>query len=85
MLALDDYEKSLCPNCGLPLAECHDPRAQFDFDAQASVCWVSAKRQIALAQWREDHASDPTDWSPSLTMRVTERAQQPAIPEPRGD
>lgn len=73
MLALADYEASLCPDCGLPMSECHNPQAQFRFDATARVCWVTAKQQQAVSQWREDHANDPTDWSGALTTHTIAR------------
>lgn len=55
MLALDDYEQSLCPLCGLPRDVCHDKTAELNLHGEASVCWASVHMQQSAEQWRKDH------------------------------
>lgn len=45
MLALDEYDASLCPLCGLPRTECQDPSAENRAEAGMPVrCHVSTAR-----------------------------------------
>ena len=41
MLALDDYEHSLCPRCGMPVSVCHDELTPTRYTAEAGVCQIS--------------------------------------------
>lgn len=53
MLALADYEESLCPGCGLPVDLCRAGENGLSHDAR--ICWGSAHRKIASKQWADDH------------------------------
>lgn len=53
MLALAEYEATLCPGCGLPDDICKS--GEMGLDHTARVCWGSAHRRIAEQQWRESH------------------------------
>lgn len=45
MLALDEYDASLCPLCGLPRSECQDPSAENRAEAGAPIrCHVTTAR-----------------------------------------
>ncbi|MBT1171267.1 hypothetical protein [Bifidobacterium sp. SO4] len=69
MLALADYEASLCPSCGLPKSECSTPDAEFRIHADAHICWTTAHQQQALRQWREEHAD--SQWADALVTTVS--------------
>lgn len=55
MLALDDYEHSLCPRCGMPVSVCHDELTPTRYTAEAGVCQISLMRDIAAEDWRKQH------------------------------
>lgn len=48
MIALEEYEDSLCPLCGLPVAYCHDPQRERDVGAVVERCFVTDARISAL-------------------------------------
>lgn len=73
MRALADYEASLCPECGLPLDECHDPMAPYRFAAEVSVCEVGAMRRAAVDQWTREHDAEQEIRKQSLTTSVRRR------------
>lgn len=69
MLALDDYERSLCPLCGLPRDVCHDAGAEFSIGSEATVCWATAHMSQAAEQWRKEHPDSPN--ANALTTSIT--------------
>lgn len=68
MLALDEYERSLCPSCGLPVTECSAPEAEFRIHADARVCWAAAHQLQAVDQWRQEHPD--SQWSDALVTGI---------------
>lgn len=68
MLALDDYESTLCPSCGMPIDQCSTPDAEFRIHADAHICWATAHQQAAARQWREEHPD--SQWSDALVTGV---------------
>jgi hypothetical protein len=48
MLALEKYEATLCPLCGLPIDYCHDPARERDVHAEVRRCFVTDARISAL-------------------------------------
>lgn len=73
MLALDDYEQSLCPECGMPMGECHDELAPTRWDAEAGVCQIGVLRRLTSDQWRRDHNGENPARLDSLTVTVKPR------------
>ena len=56
MRSLAEYERSLCPMCGLPRSICQDPKAELTLHAETSVCWATAHMQQAMKRWTEPTA-----------------------------
>ncbi len=57
MLALDDYEHSLCPQCGMPI----------------SVCQISLLQSVRLEEWKKDHANENELKQSALTVGIKPR------------
>lgn len=66
MLALDDYEHSLCPSCGMPLSVCGDMQGQYRIQGDARVCWGTAHRIQAAKNWREENPQ--SKWGDALVV-----------------
>lgn len=73
MLALDDYEHSLCPRCGMPVSVCHDELTPTRWSAQTGVCQIDLMQQIAVDQWRKDHSGESDVKMQSLTVGIKPR------------
>lgn len=73
MLALDDYESTLCPRCGLPASICHDPLTPTRMGAEVDVCQVALLREVAVEEWKKDHAHESDAKLAALTTGVTAR------------
>lgn len=73
MLALADYEKTLCPRCGLPRRICHDREAELRLHAEAEICWADAVQRKAADDLAKSGRSDgrPPYWQNSVTARLT--------------
>lgn len=76
MLALQAYEKRLCPLCGMDTNICHDQQTIEHLYRQAEVelCFTTYKRNQALAAYRDSGAPDPNAAgaiTTSLTPRTT--------------
>ncbi|RSX53937.1 terminase [Bifidobacterium goeldii] len=74
MLALDEYEHSLCPYCGMPSNECHDPLMPTHWQATIDVCQTQLMRNVAISQWKQDHPGED-DRAGALTTRLTPRIE----------
>ena len=72
MLALADYEASLCPGCGLPVDICE--HGEMTLSHEARVCWGSAHRKIAVDQWRTEHPE--SKWADCLLTSVSLKTEQ---------
>ena len=72
MLALDDYEHSLCPRCGMPVSVCHDELTPTRYTAEAGVCQISLMRDIAAEDWRKQHDGEAGIKTMSLTTAIKE-------------
>lgn len=70
MLALDDYEHSLCPRCGMPVSVCHDELTPTRYTAEAGVCQISLMRDIAAEDWRKQHDGEAGIKTMSLTTAI---------------
>lgn len=73
MLALDDYEHSLCPRCGMPVSVCHDELTPTRYTAEAGVCQISLMRDIAAEDWRKQHDGEAGIKTMSLTTAIKAR------------
>lgn len=70
MIALDEYEATLCPACGNPIAWCHDPARERDTDVELSRCIITDMRERVV----DAHTADPTVKRPgALTTRLTSK------------
>lgn len=69
MLALEKYEQTLCPLCGLPRDICHDPRGETAMHADAEICWTTVHRQMAVKKLRD--ADPKAIWNDALTTKLT--------------
>ena len=58
MRSLAEYERSLCPLCGLPRSICQDPKAELTLHAETSVCWATAHMQQAMKRWTDANGRD---------------------------
>ena len=58
MRALAEYERSLCPLCGLPRTICQDPQAELTMRAEADVCWATAHMRQAMKRWTDNNGRD---------------------------
>ena len=74
MLALHDYEASLCPACGLPADECHDPLMPTRWTTRVDVCQTTLMREVAADEWHRDHPDDRLR-AGALTTRLIPRPQ----------
>lgn len=68
MLALDDFERDLCPSCGLPHDICHSPTAETSMHAEAEVCWATVHQQQAARKLRDQNPE--SIWNDALTTRL---------------
>lgn len=59
MRSLAEYERSLCPLCGLPRSICQDPKAELTLHAETSVCWATAHMQESMRQWQDSNKTSP--------------------------
>lgn len=57
MLALADWEASLCPACGNPSDWCHDPQRERDTTAQIERCLVTDARLKVMDSYRSSMKS----------------------------
>lgn len=73
MLALDDYEHSLCPRCGMPVSVCHDELTPTRYTAEAGVCQISLMRDTAAEDWRKQHDGEAGIKTMSLTTAIKAR------------
>lgn len=73
MLALDDYEHSLCPQCGMPISVCHDEQTPFHFTAEVGVCQISLLQSVRLEAWKKDHANENELKQSALTVGIKPR------------
>ena len=58
MRSLAEYERSLCPMCGLPRTICQDPKGELTLHAETSVCWATAHMQQAMKRWTDANGRD---------------------------
>lgn len=73
MLSLEDHEHTLCPECGMPMRDCHDPMNVGRWEAKASVCWVTAKREAESRRWADANPDLAERYGTTpLTVRVQE-------------
>lgn len=73
MLALDEYEASLCPACGMPVDQCHDPLMPTRWSADVEVCQATFMRNIAVSDYRKDHTGEKPERLDALVTRMHPR------------
>lgn len=71
MLALDEYEQTLCPMCGMPADECADPLMPTRWTASVDVCHTQLMRNIAVSDYRKDHAKERPERLDALVTHIT--------------
>lgn len=52
-LALLELEADVCPSCGHPTSESHDPGAEGAYVAEAVRCWACYAAETRAAEWSE--------------------------------
>lgn len=77
-LALAEEEADTCSSCGFPKAWCRDPRHQFSFDADESVCWPSYR----LAQHRAHTDFDKKDETTRAAVQLAARFRSDPAHQP---
>ena len=73
MLALDDYEHTLCPECGMPVSVCHDELTPTHWTAEAGVCQGTLMRSLAVDEWKRDHAGENDNKLAASTVGIKPR------------
>lgn len=73
MLALDEYERTLCPRCGRPVSICHDELAPTKYASEVGVCQIDLMRRIGLEEYRKDHSAESATKLDSLTVGINPR------------
>ena len=73
MLALDEYEHSLCPQCGMPLSVCHDEQTPFHFTADVGICQISLMQSLKLDEGKKDHVDENELKHSALTVGMKPR------------
>ena len=73
ILALDEYERTLCPRCGMPVSICHDELAPTKYASEVGVCQIDLMRRIGLEEYRKDHSAESATKLDSLTVGINPR------------
>lgn len=76
MLALAEYERGLCPSCGLPAEECQDPLMPTRWVAEVETCQTQLMRNMALSEYRKDHSGERPERLDATITRVRPREHQ---------
>ena len=72
-LVPDEYERTLCPRCGMPVSICHDELAPTKYASEVGVCQIDLMRRIGLEEYRKDHSAESATKLDSLTVGINPR------------